>query len=57
MVKPLLLCVVNFRSLVSFQVQALVGFEKRLKHLDDHLMEIGSKVCMKTYLSLKVVNY
>lgn len=26
------------------QVQALVGFEKTIKHLDDHLVDIGTKV-------------
>lgn len=26
-----------------FQVQALVGFEKTIKHLDEHLVNIGSK--------------
>lgn len=30
--------------LVYIQVQALVGFEKTIKHLDDHLVDIGSKV-------------
>jgi hypothetical protein len=26
------------------QLQALVGFEKNIKHLDNHLVEIGTKV-------------
>lgn len=29
-----------------FKVQALVGFEKTIKHLDDHQVEIGSKVIL-----------
>ena len=28
----------------TFQVEALVGFEKSFKHLDDHEVDIGSKV-------------
>jgi hypothetical protein len=27
-----------------FQLQALVGFEKKLEHLDDHFVEIGTQV-------------
>lgn len=32
----------NYISLL--QLQALVGFEKNIKHLDNHLVEIGTKV-------------
>lgn len=28
-------------------MQALVGFEKTIKHLDDHLVDIGSKVSIR----------
>jgi hypothetical protein len=28
----------------NFQLQALVGFEKKLEHLDDHFVEIGTQV-------------
>lgn len=37
-----------------FKVQALVGFEKTIKHLDDHLVEIGSKVIL---IYLKIVQF
>lgn len=36
------------------QVQALVGFEKTIKHLDEHLVDIGSKVRIS---SLHFLNY
>lgn len=30
--------------LLFCQIQALVGFEKTIQHLDEHVVEIGSKV-------------
>lgn len=33
------------------QVQALVGFEKTLKHLDEHLVNIGTKVSIIFFLA------
>jgi len=30
--------------ILLFQLQSLVGFEKTIKHLDNHLVEIGTKV-------------
>lgn len=35
-----------FLNFFIFQVQALVGFEKTLKHLDEHLVDMSSKVSM-----------
>lgn len=36
--------VISNKFLDFFQLQALVGFEKTIKHLDEHLVEIGTKV-------------
>jgi hypothetical protein len=33
-----------FDHILMLQLQALVGFEKNIKHLDNHLVEIGTKV-------------
>jgi len=30
--------------MLLLQLQSLVGFEKTMKHLDNHLVEIGTKV-------------
>jgi DnaJ family protein B protein 11 len=30
--------------MLLLQLQSLVGFEKTIKHLDNHLVEIGTKV-------------
>ncbi len=43
--KCLFSCEVDFLN--PLQVQALVGFEKTIKHLDDHLVDISTKV--RTY--------
>lgn len=32
---------------IYLQVQALVGFEKTVKHLDEHLVDISTKVSMR----------
>lgn len=37
------------KTFYSLQVQALVGFEKTIKHLDDHLVDISTKVGLKIY--------
>lgn len=38
------LLMLNQKYLLIYQVQALVGFEKTIKHLDEHLVDISSKV-------------
>lgn len=34
----------HYLNSVSLQVQALVGYEKTIKHLDEHLVDISTKV-------------
>lgn len=45
----LVLAFYNWFGNSSLQLQALVGFEKSLKHLDEHLVDIGSKVSVMYY--------
>lgn len=45
----LVLAFYNWFGNSSLQLQALVGFEKSLKHLDKHLVDVGSKVSVMYY--------
>lgn len=36
-------------AICIFQAQALVGFEKTVKHLDEHLVDIGTKVSIHAF--------
>ena len=47
----------NHDCIYWFKVQALVGFEKTIKHLDDHLVEIGSKVDFIYLQRLKLISF